>query len=418
MLVGVAGAVALGCSKKKTEAAGEPEESSATVSSATVSSATVSSATVSPAAPAAPSDANEVEAGAKAEAAADALLRCDGQEGWEPYEMKHLQTGAVSRAKEGAPLPELEWQPCDGKERCERLVLTGRQKLLAVGANGNAIDLVVAETCGDDTMVTVGPVEGAATTAIRGEDMAFETAAAGGGRFLLGGFARHRTEQATEGFVPREYLLTGRKSAQTKLEPARNKQKATPAAAASQIVQVAIDGKRCTTLFWKLGVDQCDFEGPDTEEFVMFGAHLLFRSADGKGMTWNAKGGLREVLPSVDWFVSDGVNVLWSREGQLYMTQPRWDFEDLTADPLPGEAGPKPVAIGCDRSLAKGESGWVLRNLKAGTYWELDAERFPEEVGDQVAMNCDWAVWNNGYRVSLASPGTLQEVSSSTAPAQ
>lgn len=248
------------------------------------------------------------------------------------------------------PLPKLEWQPCDGKERCERLVLTGRQKLLAVGANGNAIDLVVAETCGDDTMVTVGPVEGAATTAIRGEDMAFETAAAGGDRFLLGGFARHRTEQATEGFVPREYLLTGRKSAQTKLEPARNKQKATPAAAASQIVQVAIDGKRCTTLFWKLGVDQCDFEGPDTEEFVMFGAHLLFRSADGKGMTWNAKGGLREVLPSVDW--------------------------------------------------------------------ELDAERFPEEVGDQVAMNCDWAVWNNGYRVSLASPGTLQEVSSSTAPAQ
>lgn len=172
-----------------------------------------------------------------------------------------------------------------------------------------------------------------------------------------------------------------------------------------------MNDKHCTTLFWKLGVEQCDFDsGPGPEDSVIFGAHLVYRdAATNKGMTWNAKSGSKELLPALDWIVSDGINVAWSQEGKLYTTQPRWDFERMEAEPLVGAAGPKPAAIGCGRLLTKTADGWVLRNMQQGTYWNLDAERFPDELGTSAVMDCDWVVWSNGIRTSLRSPGELSQ---------
>ena len=334
---------------------------------------------------------------------------CDNDSIWDSLELKALQTGTLQSVKEGIELPAFHWQQCSDKQHCEQLVLTDNQKLLAVGQNGSKATMVVSETCGDNTAVLVGAPTGPARTAFRGVDMSFDSGVVGGDRFLLSGFARHRTDKAREGFVPRDYLVTGREGEFAKLEPARNKQNAKPLAAASQIVQVTVDDQLCTTLFWKLGIAQCDFARPTTDNTVVLGSHMIY-GQDGKGMKWNAKDGAAELLPSLEWIVTDGVNVAWAADQKLYTANPRWDLPTLEAEASPGAAGDKPVALGCGRLLSKQGSEWVLRNIKQGTAWSLDAERFPSDTGTGVALGCDAVTFGSGHRISFAGLGAAKPV--------
>ena len=308
---------------------------------------------------------------------------------------------------EGTALPTLSFGACEGVENCEKLTLSDNQKLLTVGQNGNDLRLVVGESCGENTAVLIADEKGATSGVFRGKGMAFEAAALGGDRFLLSGFARHKSENAKEGFVPREYLVSGRQGQFEKLEPARNKQLAVPVAAASQIVQVKTERGLCTTMFWKLGVEQCDFEGPSSDGSVLFGSQMIYKEA-GKGMKWNAKEGSSELLPLLEWITTDGVNVLWSTGEKLFMTQPKWDLPELKGEALDGAPGEKPVAFGCGRSLARSAAGWHLRNLKMGNEWVLPTDRFGGDLTAPVAMNCDVVLTADGKKFALKNLGSVK----------
>ncbi len=336
--------------------------------------------------------------------------RCESDADWKALELKHLQDGRVDLALDALPKPTFKWAPCDGdKPQCERLVLAGNQSLLAIGSNGKTLKLAVAETCGNNTAVTVATPDTPASVMLRGVDMSFDSAVIGGERLLLGGYARHASEHAKEGYVPREYLLSVRETTTLSVEPARNKQNAVPLMAANQLVRVKSGDNACTTVFWKLGVDQCDFAGPPGDNVALFGSHLIYRGdangvAGTKGMAWSAAAGHRELLPKLDWVVSDGVNLAWSTGSELFSAQPRWDLPELKGKALPGAPGPRPAALGCGRTLTPSADGWTLRILATGTQWDLKADRFPTPVSS-VVMNCDWLVSNTGYRTSLANLG-------------
>jgi hypothetical protein len=239
--------------------------------------------------------------------------------------------------------------------------------------------------------------------------MDFEAGRLGGDRFLLSGIARHRSEKSKEGFVPREYFVTGREGAFSKLEPARNKSKGSPVFAASQFVMVNFEDGLCTTAFWKLGVDQCDFRGPATRDFAAVGANLIYVE-DGKGMKYSAKDGVTELLPAMDWVISDGMNVAWSSGGNLHLTQPRWDLPELKATAAKGRAGQRPLALGCGRLLTQEGLDFKLRNVALGTEWKLEGSRFPKELGTTVALGCSEILFENGERVSLGKLGPAAPV--------
>lgn len=332
---------------------------------------------------------------------------CEEDSIWTKKDYKALQTGALESLNEGVELPTLSFKACDGVERCQTLELAEGQKLLAVGQHGNDIKLVVTETCGDDTAVLIADDEGQLSGAFRAKEMEFESAKVGGDRFLLGGFARHRSETAKGGFVPREYLVTGRQGEFEKLEPARNKLRAEPVAAASQIVQVKTERGLCTTMFWKLGVEQCDFEGPASEGSILIGSQMIYPEG-GKGMKWNAKEGSSELLPVLEWIVTDGVNVLWSTGDELFMTQPRFDLPELKSEALTGPPGERPLAFGCGRSLVQADDGWHLRNLKMGSEWVLPTDRFGGDLSGPLAMNCDGIVTGDGKKLLLQELGGLK----------
>ena len=241
------------------------------------------------------------------------VLDCATAAHWQPLELKHLQTGSISTPVEGLSLPKISWSAGES----QRLELGADQKVIALGQNGSKLRFAVATTCGDNTMITLHEPDGTGTSALLAEDIEVQHGVIGGDRLFLGTIARHRSEQATNGFVPREYLLTTREGKFAKVEPARNKSGSIPVAAASQIVQVRTGSSLCTTLFWKLGVGDCSFEGPNSEESVLVGSNMIFRDATtGKGMAWNAKDGPRELLSSLDWIITDGVNLSWSAGGK------------------------------------------------------------------------------------------------------
>lgn len=329
---------------------------------------------------------------------------CNSDALWETQDLKALQTGTLQTLKKGITLPSLKWEACEGREGCEKISLAEGQTLLAIGQNGNDVSVLIEERCGDHAAVLVGPTQGPARVAIRGMDMDFEAGRLGGDRFLLSAIARHRSDKAKEGFVPREYFVTGREGAFSKLEPARNKSKGTPAFAASQFVMVNFDDGMCTTAFWKLGVDQCDFRGPGTQNFAAVGANLIFVE-NGKGMKWNAKDGASELMPAMDWVISDGMNVAWSSEGNLYMTQPRWDLPELKATPAKGAPGERPLALGCGRLLSREGDDFRLRNVNSGTAWNIDASRLPKEFGRNIALGCSEILFENGERATLDKLG-------------
>jgi hypothetical protein len=135
----------------------------------------------------------------------------------------------------------------------------------------------------------------------------------------------------------------------------------------------------------------------------------------GKGFAWDVKGGPREILPELEWIVSDGVNLVWATKKALYTKQPRWDLPDLESEPSAFVPGSKPLAMGCGRVLQKTESGFELCNLKAGSYWSLATERFPEDLGTQGAMDCDYAVFSSGYRIALDDLGEAKRAEAPTA---
>ncbi|HSC87427.1 MAG TPA: hypothetical protein VLC09_09170 [Polyangiaceae bacterium] len=344
------------------------------------------------------------QAPAEAAAAAGPVSLDCGSNGWERIEVKALQDGGISVPAEGATFPQFSFAACDDLKDCGHLTLSENQKLLAVGQNGNDVRLAIAQTCSDDVVVWLADGTGKVVSGFRGHDIAMDKAVLGGDRLLLSGIARHRSPTAEDGFVPREYLFTVRSSAPKKVEVARNKQGAVPLAAASQIVVVDVGGTTCTTMFWKLGVEECDFQGPASDEWATFGSHIVFADG-GAGKTYGTKAGQRDLLPALDWIVTDGVNVAWSAAGALTMTQPKFDLPELAGTPAPGAAGAKPLAIGCQRLLAREGDEYHLRNVKLGSEWRFPANRLPEDSGAPAALGCDKLYTDAGYTLGLGTIG-------------
>ena len=88
--------------------------------------------------------------------------------------------------------------------------------------------------------------------------------------------------------------------------------------------------------------------------------------------------------------------------------QPKWDLPNLETEALAGPAGPKPMAMGCGRTITQDGANFTLRNLKKGSYWNLEASRFAEGTGS-AAMTCEHLLFENGVRVPLNKLGPLTE---------
>lgn len=402
------------CSKKSDEA---PASSKPAPSTAT--SAPVAQKLPEPSAPAA-SEPQELD--------------CKNDAQWKALEVKSLETAVIEVPAIDVEKKPLAFTPCEGSSKhCEKLTLEAQQKLLAVGVFGNTLKLAVHDAClGGQETLSVSVLGEAPRFTVRGRAFSFESATLGGDRSLTSGFAKVPSELTGTGYVAREYLLTTRDAETLKFEAARNKQKYAPFAVSSQIVQVR-GPQTCTTQFWKIGVEQCDFSGPDTNDFVLLGQNLIFVDADQKGMAWKPKGETREMLHQLEWIVSDGVNVALSSGGELYSAQPKWDLPELSGEKAPGAAGVKPLAFGCGRLLTKTPQGWRLRDVKKGVEWALDDGRIPgdAEADASPVMNCDSLLFPTGYKVSLRglgastpiaafvpdpNPGATSEPASVTAP--
>ncbi len=356
----------------------------------------------------------EVAPNVPIEPSGEETLSCTNSAQWEAVSLGALQTGTILTPKPSAKPPELEWQACEGIDGCERPKLAPGVSVLGVGALGNELRMAFREECADgEQMLRVVAFDGKPVATMRGEGFVFEDAVLGGDRVLVGGFGKHLSEKAKDGYVKRRYLLTRRDYGSQKIEAVRNKQDYRPHTASSQLVHVR-GAKQCTGLFWKIGVEECSFAGPGTDAFTLFGSHLIYRDpATSKGMAWDVKNGPRVLLDNLQWVMTDGVNVVWSSSDALYTTQPRWDLPELKAEPAPGAAGPRPVAYGCGRLLSKKAAGWSLRHIAKGRVWDLDAERLPAletSTTSSAVMNCEHILMSSGERIALRNLGEPRAV--------
>ena len=338
----------------------------------------------------------------------DNHLSCANNEHWQDATAKGLSLGKLQLAKDHTIKENPLWENCEGRSNCRKLVLSAEQTLLGLGIQGNNRKLIIGERCGLNNSVIVSPPHGPVSLALRGTEMRFNAAMAGGDRFLLAGAIIDPDEPDSESAA---YLVTGREGEKLQLEAVANRKEASLAAAASQIVSISHGDSHCTTQFWKIGIGECDFDNSPLENSALLGQSLIFPE-DGKGMKWTPKDGKQELLPALTWAVTDGINVVWSANDTLYTAQPRWDLPTLSGEPAIGAAGEAPLASGCGRILQKRASGWALRNIKLGTEWLFDSSALPDDIALErgVILGCDDLISSTGYRISFKSFGSLSPV--------